>query len=142
MTNEKASVIIGNIPVYGDECYSIAEYQEAKTVAVQALSQEPILDKIRAEISDFEEQSFHRPNTDYSDYAAIRHCLEIIDKYKEENEPKGWLIGDAEHGMIYKCFCPKCGKGLLDFVSGSEMWWIVEKDLPKFCPYCGSENKA
>lgn len=40
MTNEKASVIIGNIPVYGDDCYSIAEYQEAKTVAVQALSQE------------------------------------------------------------------------------------------------------
>lgn len=41
MTNEKASVIIGNIPVYGDECYSIAEYQEAKTMAVQALLQEP-----------------------------------------------------------------------------------------------------
>lgn len=41
MTNERASVIIGNIPVYGDECYSIAEYQEAKTIAVQALSQEP-----------------------------------------------------------------------------------------------------
>lgn len=41
MTNEEASVIIGNIPVYGDECYSIAEYQEAKTMAVQALLQEP-----------------------------------------------------------------------------------------------------
>ena len=41
MTNEKASVIIGNIPVYGDECYSIAEYQEAQTVAVQALLQKP-----------------------------------------------------------------------------------------------------
>lgn len=41
MTNEKASVIIGNIPVYGDERYSIAEYQEAKTIAVQTLLQEP-----------------------------------------------------------------------------------------------------
>lgn len=40
MTKEKASVIIGNIHVYGDECYSIAEYQEAKTMAVQALLQE------------------------------------------------------------------------------------------------------
>ena len=50
--------------------------------------QEPILDKIRAEISDFEEEVFNRPNTDYSDYAAVRHCLEIIDKYKAESEDK------------------------------------------------------
>ena len=44
------------------------------------------LNKIRAEISDFEEEVFHRPNTDYSDYAAIRHCLEIIDKYRESED--------------------------------------------------------
>ena len=48
--------------------------------------QDPILDKIRDEISDFEEEVFNRPNTDYSDYAAVRHCLEIIDKYKAESE--------------------------------------------------------
>lgn len=40
------------------------------------------LDDLRAEISDFEEEVFQRPNTDYSDYAAVRHCLEIIDKYR------------------------------------------------------------
>jgi hypothetical protein len=40
------------------------------------------LDKLRAEISDFEEEVFQRPNTDYSDYAAVRHCLEIIDNYR------------------------------------------------------------
>ena len=45
-----------------------------------------VISKIRAEISDFEEEVFHRPNTDYSDYAAIRHCLEIIDKYKESEK--------------------------------------------------------
>ena len=43
-----------------------------------------VLDKIRAEIMDFEEELFHRPNTDYADYAAVRHCVEIIDKYKAE----------------------------------------------------------
>lgn len=51
--------------------------------------QEPktdVLDKIRAEIMDFEEELFHRPNTDYTDYAAVRHCVEIIDKYKSESE--------------------------------------------------------
>ena len=45
-----------------------------------------VLDEIRAEISDFEEEVFQRPNTDYSDYAAVRHCLEIIDKYREGEE--------------------------------------------------------
>lgn len=52
----------------------------------EALEQDSVLDKIKAEISDFEEELFHRPNTDYSDYAAVRHCLEIIDKYKAESE--------------------------------------------------------
>ena len=40
MKKNEASVIIGNIPVKGkDGCYSITEYQEAKTVAVQALEE-------------------------------------------------------------------------------------------------------
>lgn len=55
---------------------------------LKALEQESILDKIRAEIMDFEEELFHRPNTDYTDYAAVRHCVEIIDKYKAEGEDK------------------------------------------------------
>ena len=38
MTREEAQIIIGNIPVYGDECYSADEYQEAKTMAIKALS--------------------------------------------------------------------------------------------------------
>ena len=45
-----------------------------------------VLDEIRVEIMDFEEELFHRPNTDYTDYAAVRHCVEIIDKYREEQE--------------------------------------------------------
>lgn len=37
MTNEAAGVIIGNIPITGDECYSIPEYQKAKAMAIKAL---------------------------------------------------------------------------------------------------------
>ena len=37
MTHEEASVIIGNIPIEGDDFYTIAEYQEAKAMAVAAL---------------------------------------------------------------------------------------------------------
>jgi len=59
---------------------------DAVKMASESLKQDSVLDKIRAEISDFEEELFHRPNTDYSDYAAVRHCVEIIDKYKAESE--------------------------------------------------------
>lgn len=42
MTNEEAQIIIGNIPIKPealDDCYDITEYQEAKTMAIQALAQ-------------------------------------------------------------------------------------------------------
>lgn len=39
MTNEEAQIIIGNIPVYPDDCYSVSEYQRAKAIAIEALNQ-------------------------------------------------------------------------------------------------------
>lgn len=39
MTNKEAQIIIGNIPVYPDDCYSIPEYQFAKAMAIKALDQ-------------------------------------------------------------------------------------------------------
>ena len=44
MTREEAQIVIGNIPLHPevlDDCYSITEYQEAKTMAIKALEQEP-----------------------------------------------------------------------------------------------------
>ena len=43
MTREEAQIIIGNIPITQetmDNCYSVTEYQMAKTMAVKALEQE------------------------------------------------------------------------------------------------------
>ncbi len=58
MTREEAQIIIGNIPIDGqDECYSIAEYQEAKTMAIKALEQEPKIVPI-AEIK-FDDDMLH-----------------------------------------------------------------------------------
>ena len=38
MTNHEAAIIIGNIPIDGkDECYTVAQYQQAKLLAIQAL---------------------------------------------------------------------------------------------------------
>ena len=86
MTREKAKRYVAELGSYAKIQNWNDEYFEATNMAIKAIEQEPILDKIRAEISDFEEEVFNRPNTDYSDYAAVRHCLEIIDKYKAESE--------------------------------------------------------
>ena len=46
MTREEASIIIGNIPINGDGCYTISEYQEAKAMAIEVLEREPCEDAI------------------------------------------------------------------------------------------------
>lgn len=45
-----------------------------------------ILQEIRQEIADFEEEVFHEPNTDYKAYASVRYCRDIIDKHIKEIE--------------------------------------------------------
>ena len=52
MTNKDASVIIGNIPIEGDDCYTIAEYQEAKARTIKALEQQPSEDCISRQAVD------------------------------------------------------------------------------------------
>ena len=46
MTREEAIIILGNIPIDGDECYSIAEYQEAKTVAIAELKRQAEIERL------------------------------------------------------------------------------------------------
>lgn len=108
MTREEAIIILGNIPINGDECYSIPQYQEAKTMAIdalkfdidqyckehfvvmvdedvwdkaeKALDQEPILDKIRAEI---EAMPKTYPFVNHIEtYVKDDDVMKIIDKYR------------------------------------------------------------
>ena len=81
MTREEAIIIIGNLIIIPDDCYRIAEYQEAKAMAIKALEQEPILDKIRREIEDlaYEERVGYM-------VVDLDDVLRIIDKYKAESE--------------------------------------------------------
>lgn len=82
MTREDATISVGNIPINeGDDCYTIAEYQEAKAMAIKALKQVEVLDKIRAEI-----KSLQNANPSYwhsGDMVDREEVLEIIDKYRE-----------------------------------------------------------
>ena len=40
-----------------------------------------VIEDIRAEIEDYEEEVYHRPNTNYEAYASVRYCLDIFDKH-------------------------------------------------------------
>lgn len=106
MKKSKASVIIGNIPVNGkDGCYSIAEYQEAKTVAVQALEE---IQQYRA-IGTLEECR-----------AAVEKKTAKKPDYEGDGYSDGHLVYDT---WIYPCcgkhfevdyddydYCPECGQ--------------------------------
>lgn len=48
-----------------------------------------------------------------------------------------WVNLDIERYRMWNCKCSKCFKSPLNFVGGSENWWLVK--LPKYCPNCGSE---
>ena len=49
------------------------------------IEQESVLDKIREEIKEFAEETIES-SSDYDDYASIRYCLVIVDKYIKEIE--------------------------------------------------------
>ena len=64
------------------------EYEDFLDIAIKALEQQPILDKIRAEIMDTGayEQEVHG-ETEF--LSGINYCLEILDKYKEGRKKHG-----------------------------------------------------
>ena len=61
----------------------ISEDAQALEIAIKALEQEPIIDKIRAEI-----QKYADNKATPMEMRAYYHCLQIIDKYKAESEDK------------------------------------------------------
>ena len=52
-----------------------------RDLQMQSRAVDKVLEEIKAEIAEFEEEVFHRPNTNYEAYACVRHCLDIIDKH-------------------------------------------------------------
>lgn len=64
-----------------------------------------------------------------------------IDSIKVVEQSKSyWIKLDGDRYNIYDCKCSKCSKSPLNFIGGSENWWILE--LPKYCPNCGSKMET
>lgn len=73
----KEELVKDEVEIYLD----IEDYE----VIVKALEQEPILDRIRAEIADYDDLIRHN--------AQVQWCLKVIDKYKAESK--------TEQGLSY-----------------------------------------
>jgi hypothetical protein len=66
---------------YGD-MEDMTPYEEAINMAIKALEQEPILDKIRAEIEGLQTYCLYS----YTDLIERHEVFEIIDKYRESED--------------------------------------------------------
>lgn len=88
MTSEEASRTIESY-MPKDEPMN-AKDREAFFMAIKALKQEPVLDKIKAEITNIRltDTDGHNNNWYREPQAIINDTLRIIDKYKAESEDK------------------------------------------------------
>ena len=122
MTRKDAAIIVGNIPIdKGDDCYTIAEYQQAKAMAIKALEQEPCDDAISKQaVVDY--LCTHCPDNaecfeDCDDIKNIKSLPLVkpqpkIGKWKREEFPNftGWFCDKCGRGWRYKFnYCPNCG---------------------------------
>ena len=89
MTREEAIKLLVNA-TYSDEWQGNEDLTTAHNMAIQTLEQEPILDKIRAEISNIPLTDTDGNNGHWyrEPQAIIDDVLQIIDKYKAESEDK------------------------------------------------------
>ena len=72
---------------YDQEKHCCHRYSKVIRDTVEEIGQEPILDKIRAEIEQYQsDYDVHGTEYDRTAWRAFNRCLQIIDKYKGESE--------------------------------------------------------
>ena len=116
MTREEAAIIVGNIPIDGsDQCYSIPEYQEAKTMAIEALTAQPCGDAVSRkavlDIVDGYGTSCHG-NDSYENVvnglvratkAAMHNAIEKIPSVTPERPKGGFTRQELENWLYSIC---------------------------------------
>lgn len=114
----------------GDEAFDNAR-REALDMAIKALKQEPILDKIRAEINDvvFDWQEIDGEHESFK-VVDLNDAINIIDKYKSEEkcpcyncenfETKGWSHCKIHENAYGDVRCDDYHKT----ESEDKKWWL------------------
>jgi hypothetical protein len=92
MTNDEAINFLQSRIDLIDKCYpNVKNYREALVMAIEALEQEPVLDKVRAEIKEWywkaDKQALAKDPCVVD--AMIDLFIRTIDKYKAEAESEG-----------------------------------------------------
>lgn len=80
MTREEAIEMLKKDKEQRGDCF----ISDAIDMAIKALEQEPILDKLRAEI----DKIYEREGSSFDCLNALDELKEFIDKYKSESEDK------------------------------------------------------
>lgn len=140
MSNEEAIIVLGNLPVYPDDCYCVTEYQEAKTMAIKALEQEPCEDCIsRKAVEKIINKWLSHPDYELKDsiYDMTKkiHKLPSVTPQSKTghwitHEEKFNTLGIAVKGGVK---CSECG-----YTTHNTLH--MELGCPfKFCPNCGAK---
>lgn len=114
MTIEEASIIIGNIPINGDGCYSISEYQQAKARAIEALEQKLCEDVVK---KDCDKCAY------YDNGANNEACDECFaDEYEHPNfKPKAQPCNDCISRQAVK-------EAICDYVCGKDIRCVANHE--------------
>ena len=84
---ENAILCLKGIKNYGRDTFTEqSDWQESLDMAIKALNQEPILDKIRAEIEQLRSHKAQFLTNDNKVCIDSQAVLDILDKYKTESD--------------------------------------------------------
>ena len=135
MTNEEASIIIGNIPIplvilgTNDKCYSLTEYQQAKARAIEVLEQQACDDCISRQEAIKLIQRYGVGCFDAEEFSPEQCERFVIQKLNElpHVTPKE-KTGHWESYCYQNNSCSVCGYIIAD----------SDTDEYKYCPNCGA----
>lgn len=135
MTNgEKIKEVFPNGIYTGSGTWMSMEYKEPTTkndLAVNCVSREEVEKLV---------YRFLRKDTD-DNIAFYEHFLDLPSVPSQEPRKGHWILTDVEGNKVWHCRCSECGKDPQDYIGGSEDWWLIRNNLPKFCPNCSADMR-
>lgn len=120
---------------YGDMNMETKEYELLDGRTIRAKYDRLGMCKISEENLEAFAKEF---NASYRQAKILEKIKENYALMKVDDHKKGyWMVDDVEPGRIYKCHCSNCKKDPLEYIAGTENWWL--SSLPKYCPNCATE---
>lgn len=113
--------------------------KEFYDMAIKALEQEYSDDVISRQATLEPYKSLK--DTDTLCVALVRANIMQQPPVNPQPETGYWILTDVEGSKVWQCICSKCNKDPMRFVGGSENWWLIKSNLPKYCPHCGTNMK-